>query len=313
LGRKNLIKFRLHFLGTTYIFKKFSKLVISKLEEDQYDFIFQTQSLCDSKNDKGIPYYMYTDHTNLNNLNYKMINRSQFLRSSEYVQLERRAYENANLIFVMSNNIRESLIKQYNVDEAKIKLVYVSTNTLINQTVNTEKYKNKNILFVGKDWVRKGGPLLVEAFKIVQQRVPDARLTVIGCKPTIHAKNVFVHGELPLDKVGELYNQASVFCMPTLREPFGIVFLEAMFNRLPIVTNSVGATPYLVNEGVNGYLLNHNVEEYAKALVDLLSDANKCEQFGANSFEIASKTYTWSNVGKLMEQYIQENKAAVAN
>jgi glycosyltransferase involved in cell wall biosynthesis len=311
-GKKNLFKFRLHFLGTTYIFKRFSAMAVKQLEKDRYDFIFQTQSLCDSSNPQGIPVYMYTDHTNLNNLNYPLIKQSQFIRSKKYVELERKAYENASLIFVMSDNIKNSLVNQYHVDENKIKLVYVSINTPINAEVNPEKYRNKNILFVGMDWERKGGPLLVEAFKIVCTKVPDAKLTIIGCKPNINIKNCFVYGELPLEQVAELYNQASVFCMPTLREPFGIVFLEAMFNHLPIITDSVGATPYLVRENFNGYLLEHNATDYANALIELISDPEKCEQFGNNSYSLASKTYTWDNVVRLMRQYIAERQPGIA-
>jgi glycosyltransferase involved in cell wall biosynthesis len=119
-----------------------------------------------------------------------------------------------------------------------------------------------------------------------------------------------VYGELPLEKVGEIYNQASVFCMPTLREPFGIVFLEAMFNRLPIVTNAVGATPYLVQDGVNGYLLKHDAQEYARVLTELLTDSAKCENFGNSSYKIASTTYTWENVVNLMHQYIIESRGS---
>jgi glycosyltransferase involved in cell wall biosynthesis len=305
-GRKNLFRYRLHFLGTTFIFKKLSKVALDQIGKDNYDFIFQTQSLCDCSNKKGIPTYIYTDHTNLNNLNYQFIKRSEFLHSAEYIQLEKQAYENAELIFVMSANIKDSLVNQYKIDERKIKIVFVGTNTQISQKVNPDKYKNENILFVGKDWKRKGGPLLVEAFKIVQDSIPTAKLTIIGCKPKIKLKNCFVFGELSLEKVGEIYNQASVFCMPTLREPFGIVFLEAMFNRLPVVTNAVGATPYIVRNNYNGYLLNPNASEYAKALIELISNPATCEQFGANSYEIASKTYTWENVGELIEHYISK-------
>jgi glycosyltransferase involved in cell wall biosynthesis len=241
-------------------------------------------------------------------MNYPLIKRSEFLHSKKFIQLEKQAYEHAKLIFVMSPNIKDSLVNQYQIDEHKIKLIYVGTNTPINQEVNHEKYRNKNILFVGKDWVRKGGPLLVEAFKIVQASVPDAKLTIIGCNPNVNLRNCVIHGELSLEQVGELYNQASVFCMPTLREPFGIVFLEAMFNRLPIVTNSIGATPYLIKQGYNGYLLNYDARAYANALIELITDPDKCEQFGNNSYEIARKTYTWRNVGDLLENYILESK-----
>lgn len=305
---KNVFKFRTHFLGTTFLFKHFTKLVNEKVATGEYDLIFQTQCMCDASNQKGIPVIIYTDHTNLNNLNYFNIKTSEFLHSNRYINLERKAYENAKAIFVMSNNIKTSLVEQYKIESEKIKLVYVGANITVEKELQSNgKYSNKNILFVGKDWKRKGGPLLVEAFKIVQRQIPDAMLTIVGCSPRIQSRNSVIKGEISLEEVAEEYNKASVFCMPTIREPFGIVFLEAMFNRLPVVTNDTGATRYLVKTGENGYLLKHNAEEYAKVLIELLNDPDRCEKFGNRSYSIAAENYTWTNVGNLMAKHIREH------
>lgn len=305
--RKSLADFKYYFLGTTYIFRKFNSIIRKKVGNKKYQFILQSQCMCDASGINGTPVVIYTDHTSLNNLNYKFTSHYQYLRPKGYIQLEKKAYENAAMIFVMSKNIINSLLTQYNIDPAKVHEVFVSTNTPLPETIDQTKYTNQNIIFVGKDWTRKGGPLLVEAFKKVLEALPDATLTIVGCTPDVRLKNCKVVGEVSLQEVAKHYNKASVFCLPTKREPFGVVFLEAMFNKLPIVTNNMGATPYLVQSGKNGYLLENNVDEYAKTLTDLLKDPEKCRTFGDTSFAIARETYTWDNVGQLMYSHISKN------
>ena len=113
----------------------------------------------------------------------------------------------------------------------------------------------KNILFVGVEWERKGGVQLFEAFKLVLKKIPDATLTIVGCAPSIQHLNVNVVGKISIEKVPDYYNQASVFCMPTRLEPFGIVFLEAMYHQLPIVASNIGAANDFIEDNKNGYLL----------------------------------------------------------
>jgi glycosyltransferase involved in cell wall biosynthesis len=305
--RKSLADIKYYFLGTTYIFRKFGSLIREKVGNKKYQFILQSQCMCDASGINDTPVVIYTDHTSLNNLSYKYTPRYQYLRTDAYIQLEKKAYENAALILVMSRNIYNSLLQQYGINAEKIHEVFVSTNTPMPEMIDQTKYANQNIIFVGKDWTRKGGPLLVEAFKKVQQVLPGATLTIVGCTPDVRVKNCEVVGEVSLQEVAKRYNNASVFCLPTRREPFGIVFLEAMFNKLPIVTNNMGAAPYLVQPGRNGYLLENDIDQYAKVLTELLKDPEKCRTYGDLSFTIARDTYTWDNVGQLMYTHISKN------
>jgi glycosyltransferase involved in cell wall biosynthesis len=300
--RKSIFNLKYYFLGTTFIFRHFSELVRAKARNGGYDFILQTQVLCDSSGN-GVPVYIYTDHTTLNNLNYRFVNPAKFMRPKPYIALEKRALEKASLVFVMSENIRNSLLEQYNLPASKIKMAYVGSNTELPSAVNPKKYRNKNIIFVGKEWERKGGPLLIEAFKKVLDKIPDATLTILGCRPDVSVPNCTILGEVSLEEVAKHYEKASVFCLPTVREPFGIVFIEAMFNRLPIVTNNMGAAPYLVTPK-NGYIIENNADDYCTALVSLLNDPARCEEFGNESLRIARDTYTWKNVGVQMARFI---------
>ncbi len=302
-GKKSLLKFKYHFLGTSYLFRYFTRKVVEKTKEKHYDLIFQTQCLCDASA-TGLSSYIYTDHTNLNNLRYRWTAPRKYLRSREYLKLERAAYQKSTGIFVMSENIRNSLITQYNVSPEKITLAYVGSNTTMPTDHSSEKYHNKNIIFVGKDWERKGGPVLIAAFEKVLQRIPDATLTILGCSPRVTTPNCRVFGEVDLEEVAEQYRHASVFCFPTLREPFGIVYIEAMFNKLPIVTNNMGAAASLITTK-NGFLLEPDPDAYADVLIKLLNNPELCRSMGEESFRIASSFYTWPHVGEVMAAKIK--------
>jgi len=74
------------------------------------------------------------------------------------------------------------------------------------------------------------------------------RLGVMDCVEFI--------GWIPPEKIKTYYRKASVFVMPSLMEGFGLVFLEAMAQGLPVIGGNVGGTAELIKEGENGFLVD---------------------------------------------------------
>jgi glycosyltransferase involved in cell wall biosynthesis len=90
---------------------------------------------------------------------------------------------------------------------------------------------------------------------------------------------------------------ASVFCMPTRIEPFGIAPLEAMARRLPVVATRVGALPDFVEENQSGFLVQDgDSHALADALSRLLDNPEMCRRFGQRGHEIFRSRYTWEAV-----------------
>jgi glycosyltransferase involved in cell wall biosynthesis len=302
LGRK---KIRDCFFRTTYIFKVIKKLMVDHLAKENYAFTFQMQSLYDASIE-GTPHFVYTDHTNLANLHYGELQKNR-LYSQGWINLEKMIYQNATLIFTRSNHITQSLLDQYGCPPDRVVCVYAGSNAETRRTeeMDNQDYSNKNILFVGMDWERKGGPVLVEAFQKVLKIHPEASLTIVGCTPRIELPNCKVVGRVSLQEVGDYYRQASVFCLPTTLEPFGIVFVEALSYRLPIVATRVGAIPDFVINGVNGYLVEPaQAEPLAECLIDLIGNPHKCRTFGERGQGMATERYTWAKVGDRMKENI---------
>lgn len=302
-GRKKITKPGRYFYFTPFVFDFFNRTIEAYLLDKRFDFIVQTQGLFDAGK-FGVPNFIYTDHTILFNQYYPDIPSGEYRVCKSWLKKEFEIYEHARLVLVMSENIRWSLIEQYQIRPERVAVVYIGNNSEIRQENNLAKYASKNILFVGKDWERKGGPLLIEAFRQVRSVIPDATLTILGCTPSVQEPGVSVVGKVPLEQVAGFYNRASVFCMPTKREPFGVVFIEAMLSYLPVVTSNIGAIPELIQDGVNGYKLKSDPVLYANRLIELLNDPEKCRNFGHTAFEIADKKYRWDNVGQLIAKAI---------
>ena len=293
------------FFATSYL----SVLVGTEIKRfkkgKEYKFTFQTQSIFNGKID-NIPNFIYTDHTTKTNLLYPHIKARQYIRSKRFIeQCETKAYEEATLIFTFGSLAAHSLITQYQIPKEKVVPVFSGSNVPFNPKVNPKKYCSKNILFVGREWERKGGPTLLKAFANILKCHPDATLTIVGCNPkNITLPNCRVVGKIPVEEIARYYDSASVFCLPTVREPFGVVFIEAMSFRLPIIANNIGCIPDLIVDGYNGYLIDNDVVTYSAVICELLDNPCKCSEMGDNGYRYIQSKFTWQIVGESIKQNI---------
>jgi glycosyltransferase involved in cell wall biosynthesis len=296
------------FFRTTHAFTRLRAAMQQYIRPERHTFSFQMQSLYNTSV-PGVPYFVYTDHTHLSNLNYPDFDRRE-LRSAQWIELERSIYESATVVFTRSTDVAADLVRYYNIPADKIECVYAGSNVDVKNAgePNNDGYRNKRIVFVGVDWLRKGGAELQEAFRTVLKSHPDAHLTIAGSNTPIDVANCTVLGNVNASELSRYYAEASIFCLPTKREPFGIAFVEAMMHRLPIVGTRVGAVPDMVEDGVNGFLVEPGkVEPLAQALCTLLDSPALCQQFGRRSYEKAVDRYTWAGTGqRIRARILQE-------
>jgi glycosyltransferase involved in cell wall biosynthesis len=291
---------------TTYFFHQIKALVSQHLAQNTYLFSFQTQSLFDASIN-GLPHFIYTDHTHLANLSYPGFDKKK-LFSKKWIELEKTIYHNATFILTMGDQTLRSVIQDYSCPPQKVACVGVGSNISDHFETNESKYDTKNILFVGVEWERKGGPELVKAFLHLLEVHPDAHLTIVGCSPKIKIPNCHVIGQIPLEQVNYYYENASVFCLPTKLEPFGIVFLEAFAHGLPVVTTEIGAIPSFVFNNQNGFLVKPgDFEQLSNVLSELLKNPEKCRTLGENGRRLVAEKYVWERVGTKIASYIRAN------
>lgn len=302
-GGKN---FKESFWRTPYIFKTVRRLLKQRLSKQNYMFTFQMQSLFDCSL-PNVPHFIYTDHTHKANLYYPDFNIRK-LYPEKWIVLENQAYTNAAKIFVRSSNIKKSLIEQYGQPANKAICVYAGNNVETKNLPTEEKsYTGQNILFVGIDWERKGGPELIEAFNLVLRKHPNAILTIAGAKPNLQMKNCKILGKIPPAELNSYYEEATLFCMPTRVEPFGIAFLEAMQARLPIIGTSVGAIPDFLQNDFNGILIKPgDIQGIANGIIKLLDNPDLCRLYGERNFNLIKERYSWQAVSQKFHTHITE-------
>lgn len=150
---------------------------------------------------------------------------------------EQNVYNGMDLIFTMSDYLRNSFIEDFNIPSNKVITIGSGINFKSIPMIKNKNYENKNILFIGVDFERKGGNILLEAFRLVLKCFPNAELHVVGPKTLnipmdlIHhirfhgyiSKNIPYHNLL----LQQILLDSSIFVMPSLYEPFGIAPIEA--------------------------------------------------------------------------------------
>lgn len=290
---------------TTYLFRRIHEAMREVIDPARHVFSFQTQSLYDTSV-PGVPHFLFTDHTHLSNLASLDFDRRS-LRSEEWISLERGIYRNAAAIFTRSTDVTADLVNHYGIAPDKVTCAGFGTNARLDPhyRMDNHGYANQRILFIGRDWERKGGPTLLAAFTEASRAFPGAELVIVGANPAVSAANCRVLGDLPIDKLPELYAGASIFCVPSRNEPFGVVYLEAMMHRLPVIASRIGAVPDMVKEGVTGRLVPPNdTQALTRALVDLLGDPALCRRMGEAGFAHATTNYTWEKVGSTVRSKI---------
>lgn len=154
------------------------------------------------------------------------------------------------------------------------------------KSLGINKNYEKIVSFVGKLTNFKGIDILLKACKIYED---ENTLTVIAgngelfeelnqLKRDLELKNVVFVGNKPHEILREIYNIANVSVVPSRREPFGLVALEAMACGTPVVGTNQGGIPDFLKEEVGTLVEVENVEQLANAIIDILKDRKKFDR-----------------------------------
>lgn len=232
------------------------------------------------------------------------------------IKRERDIYQRSAGLFTFSGHLKNSLIQDFGVAGDKVHVVYAGVNLSIHER-EAVPYKDPVILFVGRDFERKGGRVLLKAFARVKRRVPRAELIIAGSSPAVDMPGVTVLGFIDKNSSqGEeqliaLYRQAAVFTMPSLFEPFGIVYAEAMHYGVPCVGVRHGAMPEIISDGVTGLVAEPNNEvDLADALIAILTQREMARSMGEAGIIKANALFRWDVVADKMVAIVQAQAAA---
>lgn len=196
----------------------------------------------------------------------------------------------------------DSMIVDYGVDPERVGVVGLGANHAPDGRSRERDWHFPRFLFVGLDWERKGGPLLLRAFTRLRDEVPGATLDLVGGHPRVEAAGVNTHGVLSSERTVDREQMASLFAratclvMPSLVEPFGIVHIEAAVAGIPSIGSSVGGPRDLIGaEG--GVVVEPGDERSLLLAMRRLSDPDRAQRMGQAAWRRA-RLYTWPLVAE---------------
>jgi glycosyltransferase involved in cell wall biosynthesis len=229
-------------------------------------------------------------------------------------RLERRNARRAPLVLTTSAYCRRKIGEHYGVPAGRVRVVPEGIELGLWRArlaaSGGPAREERTILCVARQYPRKHIDDLLRAFALLRPQFPDARLVIIGDGPE-HGRLKARAAELGLAGAARLlgaladdeavigwYRRAGIFCLPSVQEGFGIVFLEAMAAGLPIVATTAAAVPEVVPHGRAGALVPPgDTPALAAALAELLERPALGRSYGDFGREYVAQ-YDWANVAE---------------
>lgn len=219
-----------------------------------------------------------------------------------------------------SNRETENYLFPYIEDHSKcILLTEVGVNGKIkpiDMCLKKSKCNETVFMWAGRMEYRKGLELLVDVLKLLPLDKPW-RVILCGegsdrehiqqlCSKEKFADRVEFTGKIPYEKVQELYEKATAFVFPSLRETTGTVIVEAMSHGLPVICLKQGGGSLVVTEET-GFLIPVDdkescIESFRNAMIQCMNNPKEVEQMGKKARERIYSYYSWSDKVSSMEQ-----------
>jgi glycosyltransferase involved in cell wall biosynthesis len=223
-----------------------------------------------------------------------------------YTRKYQAACDHADLVIVISEQTKQDVMEFFGTDEKKIRLVYQGCDAQFYRTATDIEKQNVRalyrlpqtyVLYVGTIESRKN---LVTAVKALSLLPDDVHLVAVGrdmsylakVKEEITARQLthrvlFLH-TVAFNHLPAIYQQAQVFCLPSLFEGFGIPILEALNSKVPVVTSNVSSLPEAGGYG-QLYVSPTDEHEIADAIGRVLTDEALRQSVVAAGTEHASR------------------------
>lgn len=200
---------------------------------------------------------------------------------------EGRAFKRLAGLIANSNCTGETIAARYGIESSQIRTIYIQPDldpVPLEEGLESQRLMRKKLLFVGGNIQRKGLPIVLQGLQQLIPEYPEIELTILGKNQNLPkmqklaerlgvGDHVIFKGWIPPESMSQYYRESTLFLMPSIMEGYGLVFLEAMAQGLPVIGGNVGGTRELIQHLENGLLVNPlNVSDLVEGVNALLRD-----------------------------------------
>lgn len=224
-------------------------------------------------------------------------------------RLHRKTIQKCDTLIAITDQVKR-LYSGF-LDEDRIWTIPLGVDTeIFKPSRNPVQVEGSEILFAGYLYRLKGVECLIRAMNIIRKERKDVKLRIIGNGPdkqslqelteTLDLKaRVIFEDQIPYTMMPEYYQRCSVFCFPTLGEPFGKVIIEAMACAKPVVSSDIGGSTEIIQNRKNGILVPAGRSDLlAREILGLLEDERLRKSIGASARETVIRKYSWEKIAK---------------
>lgn len=213
----------------------------------------------------------------------------------------------ADRVIALTEHMKDT-IQEFYSDKIVVIPNGVDSRFFSSETVKTEKdLLVRELLFVGRLDPVKGISFLLHAVALIKKKYPDVHLTIIGDgkeKKTLLklierlniSNNIIFLGAISHERIHYHMNRSKIFILPSLSEGFPLAILEAMAAGLPIIASSIGGIIEIIDDGLNGFLVEpKNPEDIAEKVIYLFQNEHIWQKISLNCRKKAGD-YSWNSV-----------------
>lgn len=199
----------------------------------------------------------------------------------------------------ISPNIKKSIAEYYNLNFQRIPMIYNGINLCLeNIKENYHIGEQLTIIHVGNFKKEKNHSMIIDAFKIINDKIPNSILQLIGQGGLeISIKNKVVDLNLSnnvkfmglQNDVFRYLKQADIFILPSIWEGMPISLIEAMSVGLPIVVTKVGGIVDMITNDLDGLLIDLTANDLSDAVLRLTTDQSYRERLGKQALSNSNR------------------------
>lgn len=249
--------------------------------------------------------------------------------------MEKTGMEFSDKVIAVSNEMKKDILNHFDISEDSVEVIYNGIDLDQYQYTSDSTYRKRYgidlnrpyVLFVGRITRQKGIIHLVNAIKDIDKEAqivlcagaPDTEEIAREMQEKVTAIQeerdgvIWINEMVSRDAVIEFYSNADVFVCPSVYEPFGIINLEAMACKTPVVASAVGGIKEVVVDGETGLLVDYRPENditgepadpegFSKDLANninrILGDRELQKRFGEMGRKRVEEIFSWDSIAQ---------------
>ena len=274
----------------------------------------------------NIPVFTYLDATKLSWIRTYFGEDTLTARSRRHIDaVDCTSLKNATKTFFSSQWALDEAEQDYDVPPDRTAVVPFGANLVepparadVDAWIAARPRRSLRLMFLGKEWVRKGGPEALALVRELRRRGTEAVLHVVGCTPSISTADrpfVEIHGFINhstpegWQTFRPLLAQSHVLVFLSRAEAYGIALCEAAAFGVPMFATDTGGIPTIVQPGVNGWLspTPFSAAAAASALENTFANPTDYQRLAHGARDDYEQRLNWSAAGASLVHHITQS------